>query len=65
MKKKETKDTADISYNDYDGYYDDRVPDDDGTVESELDRSVIRKVVAVLTGTILIAIISIFIMKYL
>ena len=49
----------------YDGYYRDRVPEDNGKVNNEFDKTVIRKIAIIAAGVALIITISVLAMQYL
>lgn len=49
----------------YDGYYKDRIPEDDGRVSQEFDFSIIKKIALVVAGVIVVIVLSVLAMKYL
>ena len=49
----------------YDGYYEDRVPDDDGKVNTVFDKSVIKKIAVIVLAAAVVITLSVFAMKYL
>ena len=49
----------------YDGYYDDRVPDDDGKVKTDFDKTLIRKIVVIVLAVAVVITLSVLAMKYL
>ncbi len=49
----------------YDGYYDDRKPDDDGKVTTDFDRSIIKKIAVIVLAVAVIITLSVLAMKYL
>lgn len=65
MKDKKQKELQITCEKDYDGYYDDIIPEDNGIMQSQTDKTVIRKIAAVILAAVLISVLSIFVMKYL
>ncbi len=49
----------------YDGYYEDRVPDDDGKVNTDFDKSVIKKIAVIVLAAAVVITLSVLAMKYL
>lgn len=53
-----------MAENNYDGYYDDRIPDDNGKVNTEFDKSVIKKIILIAAAVVLVITLSVLAMKY-
>ena len=49
----------------YDGYYDDRKPEDDGKVRTDFDKTVIRKIAVIVLAVAVVITLSVLAMKYL
>ncbi len=49
----------------YDGYYDDRVPEDDGKVRTDFDKTVIKKIAVIVLMVAIVITLSVLAMKYL
>ncbi len=49
----------------YDGYYEDRVPEDDGKVNTDFDKSVIKKIAVIVLAVAIVITLSVLAMKYL
>lgn len=60
MKKKSEKENPSLRQEDYDGYYEDRIPVDDGSIEPEFDKEPLKKIAAVIAGALVMSIISIY-----
>ena len=49
----------------YDGYYDDRTPEDDGKVRTDFDKTVIKKIAVIILMVAIVITLSVLAMKYL
>ena len=49
----------------YDGYYDDRVPEDNGKIRPDFDKTVIRKIAIIVLAVAVVITLSVLAMKYL
>ncbi len=49
----------------YDGYYDDRKPEDDGKVRTDFDKTVIKKIAVIVLAVAIVITLSVLAMKYL